>query len=213
VIRPSSRLILASCGALIGWSLAGWALPSGEVAAGGGMVSYGHQIGGLGEFDESGHHLDVDFGVTESLGIGLSLSRMSGRDRDTHRDIDITVGSVYGKFQLLEAEERPGALAGYLGYHWSSEQDETLSGVGLGIMASAFTSSGINVHGRLGIGTRPGDDVIEFEVGVAWRLRPELEALVGLRTFSAGGENEGGLVIGLSYHFARDRKKAGGEPW
>lgn len=213
MIRPSKGSILVGCGALIGWGLAGWALPSGEVVAGGGMVSYGYQVGGLGEFDKSGHHLDVDVGVTESLGVGLSLSRMSGRDRDTRRDIDITVGSVYGKFQLLEAEERPGALAGYLGYHWSSERDETLSGVGLGLMASAFTSSGVNVHGRLGMGTRPGDDVIEFEVGVAWRPRPELEALVGLRTFSAGGENEGGLVVGLSYRFSAGRERGRGESW
>lgn len=213
MLRLSSWLILGSWGALIGGGIGGWGLPSGEVIAGGGLVSYGYQVGGMGEFDDGGHHLDLDFGITEPLGVGLSVSRMSGQDRDTRQDISITVGSVYGKFQLLQSREQRGALAAYLGYHWSSEQDKTLSGIGLGIMASAFTPSGLSVHGRLGIGTRPGDDVIEFEAGVAWKLRPDLEAIAGLRTFSAGGENEGGLLLGLSYRFATDQEKAPGASW
>jgi hypothetical protein len=208
------RSVWLSFGVGLALASAGWALPSGEVTPGGGLISYSYQIGGLGELDDSGHHLDLDFGVTEQMGAGLSVSRMSGKDRDTGLDIDTTIGSLYGKYQLLEAgEEHPGAVSAYLGYHWISEQDETFSGVGLGVMGSAYSPSGLSLHGRLGVGTRPGDDVIEFELGAAWALRPELDAIVGLRAFRAGEENEGGLVLGLVYRFAASQEEAEGEPW
>lgn len=191
------------------------AAPPAEVAPGAGAVAYGLQVAGLGEYDRLSHHLDVTFGVTEVSGVGLSLSRLFGTDDVTGDRLARTIGDLHVKYQFLERNEVvPGptfsALAGYQFVH---KTGETLSGFKLGALGDLPLTPRSGLQGRLGLGFFEGGTLVDFDLSVSFRVRPQLEAQVGLRTFSVGGETEGGVVLGVVHHFSSPSRPAPEQPW
>ncbi|HIE52573.1 MAG TPA: hypothetical protein EYP85_12525 [Armatimonadetes bacterium] len=172
-----------------------YALSFAETSPRRGHISAAYQPGGVGEQDRYGWHLSLDFGATEIMGAGLTLSRLYGPKLHT------TFGDIHFKYQFFEASERTPALAGLVGYRWVSEAGETLSGLQVAFVGDLQFSERLTGHGRLGASFFEHNTLVDVDFGLGLELVPSLSLDFSFKAFSVDSTTEGGFALGLTYHF------------